>query len=471
MVSIAEITGSFRKARERIVAEKLAEKNKPVLLLEEAEKEKLAQRKKFVFPADKGEIKPIAEKKSAPKLIEVESVDLEPIEEIVPASNPVKDDLAQDENLPSAVGKLPITQENLAVEESPVVEEISSVVPDSSSEANTDKIIIDQEKERVVLDKENIQELGKNEISEPAVEARRAAIEELKEKMQETRIKWLKVMEEKRRSYSKLYNFFGSRFKDNDQNAFQNDADISFYRGEFDKALFEYKDAVLADAKIRGVSNKELGEILKFFEIGLKLDTISAETQLKIEAGSGNIKGPFTASQENSAWVLSSDGKGVLQLPGSDEVAGIKKDEPVVIKEEVVPPKERVVEVLTEEATAEEVAPAEIISEEIIPAEEKGSANFQESSEFDHYFISAMKDISLGNKSNWKEMRGKTYERANEDLKEDLFPGLMQNIVEAVQKYQKELGEEALPGGEETLNKWLGRVVKLSIERKLTTKI
>ena len=196
MVSIAEITASFRKAREKIAEEKVAKKNEPVLLLEEGKEEKLAKKKKFVFPKDKAEIieKPVVGKKPILKLKLIKSIDIKSIDdEAVSNDKPVKEIISQEEKLPSdaSVGASSIIEKDLNAKEVPTAEEALPRVLGNSSEMSVDeeKLTINKDKEQAIQKPE----LMKNEISEHAAEARRTVLKELEEKMQENRLKWLKL--------------------------------------------------------------------------------------------------------------------------------------------------------------------------------------------------------------------------------------------------------------------------------------
>jgi hypothetical protein len=129
-----------------------------------------------------------------------------------------------------------------------------------------------------------VSEPGENS---PSPEERKTKIEQLKQKLDQDRKDYLEVDYKKNKVYKRLYNKLGSIFKGRKEG----DGDLAYYRGQYDNTLFDYKNAVLEDAKSRGASNKELGEILKLFTVEANLNIADGHDAVKFEHHEGKFAG------------------------------------------------------------------------------------------------------------------------------------------------------------------------------------
>ncbi len=132
------------------------------------------------------------------------------------------------------------------------------------------------EKARKKIDEEWAKETSKEKTEQPESQNN---LEQLRLEVEQARKDYLEIDYKKKKVYKRLYDFFGSVFKGRKEH----DDEVAYYRGIYDNKLFDYKNALLEDAKTRGASGKELGELVKFFDAEAKVNLADDHTQVKIE--------------------------------------------------------------------------------------------------------------------------------------------------------------------------------------------
>lgn len=145
------------------------------------------------------------------------------------------------------------------------------------------------EKKRAERAQEKIKKEWAKETSEEKIEQPEDQnnLEQLKQEVEQARKDYLEMDYKKKKAYKRLYDFFGSVFKGKKED----DKEVAYYRAIYDNKIFDYKNALLEDARERGASNKELGDLVKFFGIEANLNVADAHTQVKIENQEGSFSG------------------------------------------------------------------------------------------------------------------------------------------------------------------------------------
>lgn len=118
---------------------------------------------------------------------------------------------------------------------------------------------------------------------------KREEISNLERAVAEARKDYAEVDYKKKKAYKRVYNFLGSIFRGKEEKNLEDDADVAYYRAIYENKLFDYKNLLLADAKARNVSNKELGEIVKLFDTEATVNLADSHTQTKIEHHEGKF--------------------------------------------------------------------------------------------------------------------------------------------------------------------------------------
>jgi len=91
---------------------------------------------------------------------------------------------------------------------------------------------------------------------------------------------------------TRLKKFFGSFFKKDKEGAgYESDKELAEYRAYYDNSLLEHKKAVLADARLKGASEKEILDIAKFYQAEANVNLADVHDQVKIENQEGKISG------------------------------------------------------------------------------------------------------------------------------------------------------------------------------------
>jgi hypothetical protein len=129
--------------------------------------------------------------------------------------------------------------------------------------------------------------------SEEEKEQRRAErtekIESLKKEVEGSRKEYLEADYKKKKAYKRIWDFFGSLAKNNEEADWEQDQDLAYYRGVYDNNLFDLRNLLLEEAKEKGVSNKELGELLKVFTVEANMNLADVHDQVKIEHHEGKF--------------------------------------------------------------------------------------------------------------------------------------------------------------------------------------
>lgn len=110
------------------------------------------------------------------------------------------------------------------------------------------------------------------------------AKEELEEKwkaVEEARKNYLEIDYKKKTGLKRLSRFFGGILKTGSDKNYEKDEEVAHLQAIYENALFDYKTAVLDDAKSKKLSNKELGDVVKLFD---------TETKLNLSEGHDNVK-------------------------------------------------------------------------------------------------------------------------------------------------------------------------------------
>lgn len=128
-----------------------------------------------------------------------------------------------------------------------------------------------------------------SKFSEEKKEERAQKIEMSRIEMEKARKDYLETDYKKKKAHHRLFRFFGSLGKSGRD--LEKDEEMAYYEGIYQNKLFDYKNALVNDAKERGVSNKELGEIVKIFAIEKEINLADAQIDVKAEHQEGIITG------------------------------------------------------------------------------------------------------------------------------------------------------------------------------------
>lgn len=137
----------------------------------------------------------------------------------------------------------------------------------------------DYEKAVEEIEKEQARETDKEKTEHPEGQNN---IEQLKLEVEQARKDYLEIDYKKKKAWKRMTDFFGSVFKGEKEDD-EGDKEVAYYRAIYDNKLFNYKNALLEDAKTRGASGKELGNLVKFFDTEAKVNLADTHTQVKIE--------------------------------------------------------------------------------------------------------------------------------------------------------------------------------------------
>lgn len=164
--------------------------------------------------------------------------------------------------------------------------QIRSEFPEAKKEpVKTEPLKMEEvEKER---QKKADAEMGKTE-AEMKKEGRTQEIGAAKSEMEKTRRDYLEVDYKKKKAYRRLFKFFGSLGKDGRD--LETDEEITRARANYENKLFDYKNILINDAKERGISNQELGEIVKIFAVEKEVDLANAQIDVKAGHQEGAVK-------------------------------------------------------------------------------------------------------------------------------------------------------------------------------------
>lgn len=124
-------------------------------------------------------------------------------------------------------------------------------------------------------------------VFEPEIVDENENLQQIRQELEAARKEFLEVDLKKNKAYKRLGKFFGRLFKDKENELLENDQDIAWYRAHYDNKLIDYRNALLKDAKARGASNQELGEIAKTFLVEANLNMAEAHNQVKVEQHEG----------------------------------------------------------------------------------------------------------------------------------------------------------------------------------------
>lgn len=113
-------------------------------------------------------------------------------------------------------------------------------------------------------------------------------LEQLRKEVEGTRKEYAETDYKKNKAYKRIYKFLFNWSEDKNR---IEDRDIAWHRAHYDNKLFSYKNALIEDAKTRAVSNEELGEIVRLFELEGRLNMADAHTQVKFENQDGKFLG------------------------------------------------------------------------------------------------------------------------------------------------------------------------------------
>ena len=155
----------------------------------------------------------------------------------------------------------------------------------------TKKVILNKEEAEKIREEKNEDIIELTDVVEKGPGIREGELEKLKQEVEKSRKEYLETDYKKNNAFKRIYKFLGGAFKDKKERNFENDQDIAYYRAHYDNALFNYKNAVLEDAKNKKVSNKELGDILKFFEMESKISMAEGHDQARAENQEGKLLG------------------------------------------------------------------------------------------------------------------------------------------------------------------------------------
>ncbi|HPN54860.1 MAG TPA: hypothetical protein PLB52_02900 [Candidatus Moranbacteria bacterium] len=123
-----------------------------------------------------------------------------------------------------------------------------------------------------------------------AEKARREEIEKLRQELADVRKEYLEVDYKKNTALSRIRKFFG-KTKENEGKGFEQDAEVAEFRAYYDNKLFELQQKIIADAKERGASDKELADIFIEFRTEQKIiladehNNVMAEQRFGTKAG------------------------------------------------------------------------------------------------------------------------------------------------------------------------------------------
>jgi hypothetical protein len=164
-------------------------------------------------------------------------------------------------------------------------EKIQEEVMETPVTVEDKKLFIRSSKDIAMERADKIISEGKSEkeIKIEKKEEKNERLEKLKQELNQARKEYLEVDYKKNKALNRLRKFFGGVFKDKRERGLENDKDIAWCRAHYDNKLFEYKNALLEDAKAHGTSNKELGEILRFFETEAKITMVEEHDNIKFE--------------------------------------------------------------------------------------------------------------------------------------------------------------------------------------------
>lgn len=121
--------------------------------------------------------------------------------------------------------------------------------------------------------------------------SRQEELEKLKGELEQARKDYLEIDYKKKKAWKRMADFFG-KFIKSDQGP-END-EILHYKDIYLNKLFNYKNALLEDAKARGASNKELGDLVKLFGAEVNCNLADVRDQVKMENQEGKLLGFFT---------------------------------------------------------------------------------------------------------------------------------------------------------------------------------
>ena len=116
-------------------------------------------------------------------------------------------------------------------------------------------------------------------------------LQEKLERVEETRKAYLEIDYKKKTGYKRLAGFFGNILKFGPDKNYERDEEVAHLRAIYDNALFDYKNAVLDKAKAGNASNKEMADIVKFFDVEANLNLRDVHDQVKIENQEGSRSG------------------------------------------------------------------------------------------------------------------------------------------------------------------------------------
>lgn len=113
-------------------------------------------------------------------------------------------------------------------------------------------------------------------------------LEQLRGEVEYARKEYAETDYGKNKAYKRIYKLLFNWSEDKKR---IEDQDIAYYRAHYDNKLFNYKNALIEDARARAVSNEELGEIVRLFELEGRLNMADAHTQVKFENQDGKFLG------------------------------------------------------------------------------------------------------------------------------------------------------------------------------------
>lgn len=116
-------------------------------------------------------------------------------------------------------------------------------------------------------------------------------IEQLKKEVERTRKDYLEADYKKKKAYKRLGNFFGKLFQDKEEKNLENDEEMAWYQAHYENALLDHKNALLEKAKSKNVTDKELLDIAKIFQVESRLNLADVHDQVKIENQEGRFSG------------------------------------------------------------------------------------------------------------------------------------------------------------------------------------
>ncbi len=172
------------------------------------------------------------------------------------------------------------------------VEEIDEKPDLSTPEGRAKQIRFTESDEQKFAREIDAQERAEKEKAEQG----NVKLEQLKLELEQARREYLEVDYKKKKTWKRMADFFGKFIKADEK---PGNNEILHYKDIYLNKLFEYKDAILEDAKTRGASNKELGDLVKLFGVEVNCNLADVRDQVKMENQEGKILGRFTKHSKN----------------------------------------------------------------------------------------------------------------------------------------------------------------------------